>query len=61
LLSHRFFFTGSQVASPVVLTHLKSLFYIWFRCLKSKRLSVIHRGASRALHGDDGRQQEADA
>jgi hypothetical protein len=61
LLPHCLFFSRTKVASPVVLTHLKSLFYVWFCRLKSKRLCVIHRGASRTLHDDHGCQQRAGA
>src|SRR5437764_11638680 len=43
LLPHCLFFSRTEVAAPVVLTHLKSLFHIRFGRLKSKRLRVIHR------------------
>src|SRR5262249_26779054 len=60
LLPHSFFFSRSKVAPPVVLTHLKSFFYIGFRSLKSKGLRVIYRGESGTLDYDNGRQQRAD-
>ena len=50
LLPDAFFSPDSEVASPVILTHLKSLFHIRFCCLKSERLRIVHRGAGRTLH-----------
>src|SRR5262249_15695785 len=59
LLPNRLFLSRTEVTSPVVLTYLKSLFYIWFCRLKSKRLCVIHRGEAGVLHYDRGRQHGA--
>ena len=51
LLPHRFPFTRSEVACPVILAHVKSLFYIGFCRQKSKCPRVhcggVHRGENR--------------
>src|SRR5206468_5818776 len=61
LLPHRLFFSRTQVASPVILTHLKSFFDIWFGGLKSKRLRVIHRRENHGLQCDQSEQRKARA
>src|SRR5213595_2239043 len=61
LLPHRFPFTRSEVACPVILAHVKSLFYIGFCRQKSKCPRVhcggVHRGENRRRYHNDGRQQ----
>ena len=61
LLPHRFPFTRSELACPVVLTHLKSLFYIGFCRQKSEcpsvHCGVVHRSEHRRRYHNDGRQQ----
>src|SRR5215471_16802826 len=51
LLPHRFPCTRSEVACPVILAHVKSLFYIGFCRQKSKcprvHCSGVHRGENR--------------
>src|SRR6478736_6010028 len=51
LLPHRFLFTRSEVACPVILAHLKPFFYIGFRREKSKGPRIycggVHRGKNR--------------
>ena len=58
LLPHRFPFTRSELAWPVILTHLKSSSYIGFCRQKSPCPRVhcgrVHRGENRRrLHNDD--------
>ena len=53
LLPHRFPFTRSEVAGPVILAHLKSLFYIGFRRQKSK-CPRVHCGGSTEAKIADG-------
>ena len=61
LLPHRFPFTRSEVACPVILAHLKSLFCIGFCRQKSKCPRVhcggVHLGENRRRQHHDGRQQ----
>src|SRR5213592_1893876 len=61
LLPHCFFFTRPKVASPVILTHLESLFNVWFGSLKSKRLCVIHRRENHRLQCDQSKERKARA
>src|SRR4029450_6257394 len=62
LLPHRFPFTRSEVACPVILAHVKSFFYIGFCRQKSPcprvHCGVVHRGENRRRgEHNDGRQQ----
>src|SRR4029453_5570272 len=54
-------FTRSEVACPVILAHVKSLFYIGFCRQKSKcprvHCGVVHRGKNPNRSQNDGRQQ----
>ena len=61
LLPHRFPFTRSEATCPVILAHLKSLFYIGFCRQKSKCPRIhcggVHRGENHRRQHNDDRQQ----
>src|SRR5262245_10745450 len=59
LLPDSFLLARTEVSSPIILPHLKTLFDVRFGRLKRKRLSVINRSKNRRPHCRENQQQSA--